>query len=262
MMGPVRAKKSLGQHFLHDPGVIRRIIAAIDPLPGQIFAEIGPGTGALTQPLLENITTFDVIEYDNDLAERLSQEQGGERLRVHRADALTFDFKQLRSDTAKIRLVGNLPYNISTPLLFHLLDQADCIEDMTFMLQKEVADRIAAAPDTADYGRLSVMIQYRCGVDILFDVPPGAFRPPPKVYSTVLRLKPQAPKFLAASEERLALFTQRAFAQRRKTLRNALKGLVSETQWLAAQIDPQRRGETLSVEEFVRLVDATSNHCK
>lgn len=256
MSEPVRAKKSLGQHFLHDPGVIRRIIAAINPLSGETLVEIGPGTGAITRPLLEKTTTLDVVEYDRELAERLVREEG-ERLRVHRADALEFDFSHLRSGNGKIRLVGNLPYNISTPLLFHLLDQADCIQDMTFMLQKEVADRIAAAPDTADYGRLSVMIQYHCDVDILFDVAPGAFRPPPKVYSTVLNLTPRAPAFPASSTERLALITQRAFTQRRKTLRNALKGLLNESQWNATGIDPQRRGETLSVPEFVRLANVS-----
>ncbi len=260
---PLRPKKHLGQHFLHDPGIIARLITAIAPQPGQRLVEIGPGTGALTLPLLEALGELDVVELDRDLASELKERcRGAGELRVHIQDALAFEFCSLCTEGNQIRLIGNLPYNISTPLLFQLLTQVDCIEDMIFMLQKEVAERLAASPSTPQYGRLSVMIQYRCNVERLFDVAPGAFYPPPKVYSSVVRLLPKRPPAALLDDSVFNALVKRAFAQRRKTLRNALKGMVDEAVFRAASIDPARRGETLSVSEFVLLANQVSKHLR
>lgn len=252
-------RKRFGQNFLHDRTVIDRIVRAVAPLPGERLVEIGPGLGALTEPLLRAAGALDVIELDRDLVPRLRDRLGplGD-LRIHAADALRFDFRAL-ADGAKLRVCGNLPYNISTPLIFHLLDQAEVIRDMHFMLQKEVVDRLAAAPDTADYGRLSVMVQYRCAVEPLFTVPPGAFHPVPKVDSAVVRLRPFAAPPVAARDEALfARLVAQAFSQRRKTLRNTLRGLVAPETMAALGIDPGRRAETLTIPEFVSLADAVA----
>jgi 16S rRNA (adenine1518-N6/adenine1519-N6)-dimethyltransferase len=248
-----RAKKALGQHFLTDTHYIRRIVEAIAPRPEERMVEIGPGPGALTRPLLEILPRLEVVELDRDMVARLAAEFPAERLTIHSQDALAFDFGGLGPD---LRVVGNLPYNISSPLLFHLAEYAATIRDMTFMLQKEVVDRMAAAPDTPDYGRLSVMLQARFRVVKLFTVPPGAFTPPPKVDSAIVRLAPLAEEALLYRDHaKLAEVVARAFGQRRKTLRNTLKGLAGEAEFAAAGIDPSRRGETLSVAEFAALAN-------
>jgi 16S rRNA (adenine1518-N6/adenine1519-N6)-dimethyltransferase len=251
--GAYRHKKALGQHFLHDPGYLGRIVAAIRPEPDDLMVEIGPGLGALTKPLLERLKHLHVVEFDRDLVPRLRDAFPPERLTVHEADALKFDFASLGPN---LRVVGNLPYNISSQILFHLADYAGQVRDMHFMLQKEVVDRMAAAPDTPDYGRLSVMLQARFRVMKLFNVPPGAFNPPPKVDSAVVRLAPLAAEAVPYRDAaHFAEIVARAFGQRRKTLRNTLKGLVDGEVMTALGIDPQRRGETLSVEEFARLAN-------
>ncbi|MDP2430806.1 MAG: 16S rRNA (adenine(1518)-N(6)/adenine(1519)-N(6))-dimethyltransferase RsmA [Pseudomonadota bacterium] len=251
-----KAKKSLGQHFLVDNHYIARIVAAIRPEAGDTMVEIGPGLGALTRPLLDKLAHLHVVEFDRDMVARLREEFPGERLTIHQADALDFDFTQFGDD---LRVVGNLPYNISSPLLFHLADSAAQIRDMCFMLQKEVVDRMAAAPDTADYGRLSVMLQARFRVEKKFVVPPGAFRPPPKVDSAIVRLIPLPPEAVPYRDARVfADVVGRAFGQRRKTLRNTLKGLVDAALFEELGIDPIRRGETLSVDEFARLANRLS----
>lgn len=247
-----RPRKRFGQHFLHDRSVIDRIIATLNPQPGETIVEIGPGRGALTLPLLERVPILHVVELDRDLAAQLPTLATPDRLIVHQADALTFDFAALAPEKA-LRVVGNLPYNISTPLLFHLLEQADAFIDMIFMLQKEVADRIVASPNNKDYGRLSVMLQCRLDVEHLFDVGPGAFTPPPKVQSSVIRLRPRSPALSTPDQERFARVVQAAFAQRRKTLRNSLRGVIDEAGFARAGIDPTRRAETLTLQEFARL---------
>lgn len=255
-----KAKKSLGQHFLVDGHYVARIVAAIRPEAGDTMVEIGPGPGALTRPLLEKLPHLHVVELDRDMVARLHAEFPPERLTIHQADALAFDFKQIICQHGdKLRVVGNLPYNISSPLLFHLADCAEKIRDMCFMLQKEVVDRMAAAPDTADYGRLSVMLQARFRVEKLFVVPPGAFRPPPKVDSAIVRLLPLPPEAIPYRDARVfAEVVSRAFGQRRKTLRNTLKGLVDAAVFEELGIDPIRRGETLSVAEFASLANRLS----
>ncbi len=258
-MNDHRPRKRFGQHFLHDRGVVARIVAALAPQAGDHVVEIGPGTGALTRELLAHMTRLDAVELDRDLIARLESEFPADKLTLHQGDALKFDFCRLMQEDRKLRLVGNLPYNISTPLLFHLLDQAGCIEDMLFMLQKEVVERLRAAPGGKDYGRLSVMIQYRCAVEKLFDVAPGAFTPPPKVDSAVVRLVPHAAPPVAVDDPaRFALLVRAAFASRRKTLRNNMKGLLSAEDMLALGIDPVRRAETLSLAEFASLSNAAT----
>jgi 16S rRNA (adenine1518-N6/adenine1519-N6)-dimethyltransferase len=254
-----RPRKSFGQNFLHDPSIIRRILSAVAPGPEDRLVEIGPGQGAITKGLLQASGRLDVVELDRNLIEPLARSCAdlGE-LRIHNADALDFDLCSLYPGE-RLRLVGNLPYNISTPLLFRFLDQADCIGDMHFMLQKEVVERIAAVPGSKVYGRLSVMIQVSCRAEPLFRVGPGAFIPAPKVSSAFHRLTPYrplpAPLLDAALLSRLVA---RAFAQRRKTLRNSLKGLI-DTDLLQAQgIDPGQRAEELSVQTFVGLANAAS----
>ena len=256
-----RPRKRFGQHFLHDPAVIRRIVEAVAPAaaaghpPTPRVVEIGPGRGALTGLLLERVGTLDAIEIDRDLVAALTERFGRDgRLRLHSGDVLAFDFCALAAD-APLRLVGNLPYNISTPLLFHLYDQAHCIESMVFMVQKEVAVRLAAPPGGKDYGRLSVMIQWRFDVAHLFDVGPGAFQPPPQVDSTVVRLTPRAPRIELRDSARFARVVQAAFGQRRKTLRNALRELVGLAAFERAGVDPNRRAETLTALEFAILAN-------
>jgi len=254
-----RARKRFGQNFLHDAGVIERILQAFHPHPQDTVVEIGPGLGALTRPLLARLPRLHVIELDRDLAARLRAEWSPERLTVHEADALRFDFTTLATAAGRLRIIGNLPYNISTPLLFHLLDQAAVVQDMLFMLQREVVLRMAAAPDTEHYGRLSVMLQWRCAVERLFDVGSGAFRPAPKVDSSIVRLVPRPVPAVAVRDPHVfARVVQAAFSQRRKTLRNTLRGLVDAAAMERVGVDPARRAETLSLEEFARLADASS----
>jgi 16S rRNA (adenine1518-N6/adenine1519-N6)-dimethyltransferase len=248
-----RPRKRFGQHFLIDRAAIERIVAAIAPAPADRLVEIGPGQGALTAPLLERVDRMDAVEVDRDLAAALAQRFPAERLRVHVADALAFDLCALGP---ALRVVGNLPYNISSPLLFHLAQQVACLRDCHFMLQLEVVERMAAPPGGRTYGRLSVMVQYRFAVEKLFRVPAGAFRPVPKVESAVVRLVPRpadAPR--ARDELRFAELVAGAFSQRRKTLRNALKPWLSAAQIAAAGVDPGARPEMLAVAEFVRLAD-------
>jgi 16S rRNA (adenine1518-N6/adenine1519-N6)-dimethyltransferase len=248
-----RAKKHLGQHFLVDTHYLARIVAAIHPAPGDRMVEIGPGPGALTELLLETLPHLHAVEVDEEMVARLQVAFSPARLTLHRADALHFDFAALGQD---LRVVGNLPYNISSPLLFHLASFAPCIRDMTFMLQKEVVERMTAVPGTPDYGRLSVMLQARFTVTRLFTVPPGAFRPPPKVDSAMVRLVPLAPEAIPYTHHQVfADVVARAFGQRRKTLGNALKGLARQADFAALDIDPGRRGETLSVAEFAALAN-------
>jgi len=253
-----RARKRFGQNFLRDPGIIARLVRAIAPRPGERLIEIGPGQGALTEPLLEAAGgRLEVIELDRDLVPGLRvQFFAYLDFVVHEADALTFDFRALRGDGAPLRVVGNLPYNISTPLIGHLLEAGDAIADMHFMLQKEVVERLAAEPGGADWGRLSVMAQYRCTVESLFTVPPEAFVPRPKVDSAIVRLTPYAALPFPARDETLLFdLVRQAFGQRRKTLRNNLKGRIGGEALEALGIDPGRRPQTLSVEEFVRIAN-------
>lgn len=255
-----QAKKRFGQHFLHDRGVIERMLRALNLSPKDRVVEIGPGPGALTFPLLERLPQLDVVEIDRDvIAWWQQQPQAQGKLRIHALDALKLDVQSLRGESEPLRIIGNLPYNISTPLLFHLLEQGNHIRDMLFMLQKEVVDRITAVPDSNDYGRLSVMIQYFCETSYLMKVGPGAFNPPPKVDSAVVYLKPWT--HLPYPAKNLASFSQlvaQAFAQRRKTLRNTLKGLVTAEQMASLDIDPTRRAETLAVKDFVHLANLIS----
>lgn len=251
------ARKRFGQNFLHDPAVIARIVAAIDAHPGEDLVEIGPGRGALTLPLLAACGRLQAVELDRDLLAPLqAAAAGGGELIVHNRDALRLDFCALRQGERRLRIVGNLPYNISTPLLFHLLEQATCIADMHFMLQQEVVERMAAAPGATAYGRLSVMLQYRCTVTPLFTIGPGAFRPAPKVESAFVRLVPHTVAPVTVRDERrFALLVRQAFSQRRKTLRNTLKGLLDTEAIAAAGIDPQIRAEQLDLAAFARLAN-------
>jgi 16S rRNA (adenine1518-N6/adenine1519-N6)-dimethyltransferase len=250
----VRAKKRLGQHFLHDPAVIRRLVGAIAPAPGDRVVEIGPGPGALTAPLLEKLERLDVIEVDPELAADLPLRVGlPERLVVHTADALEFDYAQLASGPRSLRVVGNLPYNISTPLLFRLLEFAGLIRDMHVMLQREVVDRMTAAPGGKEYGRLTVMLAAAAKCEACFDVGPGAFTPPPKVWSTVVRVTPREPDFAIPDRAGFAGIVAHLFSMRRKTLGRALKGKLSAAEIASAGIDPIARPETLAPADFAKL---------
>lgn len=255
-----KTRKRFGQNFLHDPHVIQRIVKSIRPREGQHMVEIGPGEGALTRELLPILGQLDVVELDRDLIPLLESKFAtlGE-LRVHQADALKFDFCQLSPGPAQLRVVGNLPYNISTPLLFHLLDMSHCIQDMHFMLQKEVVQRITAKPGSGQYGRLSVMMQYHCQTEMLFTVGPGAFRPAPRVDSAIVQLTPYRQPPVEVDPVILAQLVTRAFGQRRKTLRNNLKGLLDTGAIEAQGIDPGVRPECLSLEEFARLAQALNS---
>ncbi|NMG73200.1 16S rRNA (adenine(1518)-N(6)/adenine(1519)-N(6))-dimethyltransferase RsmA [Aromatoleum diolicum] len=248
-----RARKRFGQNFLSDPNIIRKIIDAIRPVAGETMVEIGPGLGAMTDPLVERLGHLHVVEIDRDLIARLQERYTLEHLTIHQGDALKFDFGQLG---APLRVVGNLPYNISTPLLFHLAAYAGQVSDMTFMLQKEVVMRMVAEPGTDDYGRLSVMLQYRFRMGRLFDVPPGAFRPAPKVTSSIVRMVPLPPEQLAAQDEGLLeSIVAAAFGQRRKTLRNTLRDFLDERDFAALGLDPGLRGERLSVAEYIAIAN-------
>lgn len=251
-----QAKKQLGQHFLHERGVIDKIILAVAPQPGERIVEIGPGQGALTFPLLDRHGALTAIEFDRDLLRPLSAAALAHgKLTLINANVLDVDFTAL-ADGGSLRLVGNLPYNLSSPILFHALEHAAVVRDMHFMLQKEVVERMAAAPGSKVYGRLSVMLQACCEVSALFTVGPGAFKPPPKVDSAVVRLLPRAPAGIGiADRRRFAEIVRAAFGQRRKTLRNALQAVCDADLIRAAGIDPQARAEQLAVADFVRLAN-------
>ena len=250
-----KAKKKFGQHFLTDRHYIERIVNAIAPRPDDVMIEIGPGPGALTAPLIEKLNHLHAVEIDRDLAAALRSRFSAAQFTMHEADVLDFDFAPLGP---RFRCVGNLPYNISTPFLFHLADYEDALIDATFMLQKEVVDRMVAAPDTEAYGRLSVMLQDRFAMKRLFDVPPGAFTPPPKVNSAIVRMVPlPASRQRAKDDAHFTAIVTAGFGQRRKTLSNTLKPFMSAAEIEALGIDPKRRAETLSLAEFLRLADAS-----
>ena len=253
-----KPRKRFGQNFLHDPSSIGRILSAVAPRPGEHIVEIGPGRGAITTGLLRAAGSLDAIELDRDLIAPLKVLCTGlGELQVVSADALKVDFRKLASAGEKLRVIGNLPYNISTPLLFHLLDQADCIGDMHFLLQKEVVKRMAAGPGGKSYGRLGIMVQVRCRVQSLFVIGSGAFHPPPKVDSAFVRLIPHSePLHDIHDAAAFANLVSHAFAQRRKTLRNTLKPLLSAAAIAACGIDPSVRAEQLTIPEFARLANA------
>ena len=233
--------------------MVEQIIAAIRPQSGERIVEIGPGLGALTLPLLQRLGHLDVIEIDRDIVADLRAAHSVDRLTIHEGDALEFDFTTLGCD---LRVVGNLPYNISTPLLFHLTGAACAVRDAHFMLQREVVERMSAQPGSTNYGRLSVMLQYRWSIDSLFDVPPTAFRPAPKVWSSIVRMIPHKTlPHVARNEDLFADVVMRAFGQRRKTLRNTLRGKLTTAGFEQLGIDPAARGETLGVDDFVRIAN-------
>lgn len=253
-----QARKRFGQHFLTDQQVISDIVTAINPTPDQHLVEIGPGLGAITLPVLALVKEMDAVEIDRDAiaALKVSSFSAG-KLNLHEGDILKFDFGSLQhvgKRAGKIRLIGNLPYNISTPLLFRLIEQREHFKDMHFMLQKEVVDRMAAQPDTSDYGRLTVMLAPWLKVEPLFDIPPSAFRPPPRVMSTIVRLTPyETSPFYIKDQATFSRLVTAAFSQRRKTLRNALQYLLSAEQIRSVDIDPGLRAEVLSPQSFARL---------
>lgn len=253
-------RKRFGQNFLKDATVIDRIARAVRPGPGQRLVEIGPGTGALTEALIESGCALDVIELDRDLVPGLlaafSLKPG---FRLHSADVLSFDFNSLIDPGAEqqLRVVGNLPYNISTPLIFKLIENTSLIQDMHFMLQLEVVERLAASPGSRNWGRLGIMAQFHCEVEHLFDVPPDAFSPPPKVQSAIVRLTPRAESpWPECNATQLRALVKAAFAQRRKTLRNNLKEIIDSEQLEALGIDPSARAETLELEQFIEITNA------
>jgi len=254
-----RPRKRFGQHFLHDSRVVERILDAIDPHPGEPLLEIGPGRGALTLPLLRRCGRLIAVEIDRDLVPLLQRQAAGiGELEIVNADILRFDLASLHPQDG-LRLVGNLPYNISTPLMFHLLEAAHLIRDMHFMVQKEVALRAVAGPGNGNYGRLSVMLQYRCRCDYLFDVPPASFTPPPKVDSAVIRLRPYPqPQHEIGDYTVFSGLVQAAFGQRRKTLSNSLKAILDREAISACGIDPGLRAENLEIAEFACLSRAAS----
>jgi 16S rRNA (adenine1518-N6/adenine1519-N6)-dimethyltransferase len=245
------AKKRFGQNFLTDQSIISSLIEAINPLQNQLIIEIGPGLGALTKPLLKKINHLHVVEIDRDIVSWMQNEYSSAALTIHNIDALKFDFTTFGEN---LRVVGNLPYNISTPILFHLLNNVSCITDMHFMLQKEVVERMVASPSTPAYGRLSVMLQYHLAMEYLITVPPEAFEPAPKVESAFVRCVPHATlPFVAKDQKHFAKIVMAAFGQRRKTLRNTLKGLLDDAGFVALGIDSQKRAENLSVADFVLI---------
>lgn len=254
MTTPVRARKRFGQHFLTSSHFIERIVATVAPRPGETLVEIGPGRGAITEPLSKSGARLHAIEFDRDLVSWLETRfAGAANVSIVEADALRFDFGSFGET---LRVVGNLPYNISTPLLFHLLEFSDCVQDLHFMLQKEVVDRLAASPGTKAYGRLTIMLGCRMTAEPLFEVPPDAFTPPPKVTSAVVRLQPKAPADVAIGDAAvLSKLVARAFSQRRKTLRNALKGAADPEDLDALGIDPTSRPETVPIEKWVALAN-------
>ncbi|HYO28106.1 MAG TPA: 16S rRNA (adenine(1518)-N(6)/adenine(1519)-N(6))-dimethyltransferase RsmA [Azonexus sp.] len=246
-------RRRFGQNFLVDSGIINAIVSAIDPQRGDTVVEIGPGLGAITEPLLARLDHLHVVEIDRDLIARLKKQHPPARMTIHEGDALAFNFASIGND---LRLVGNLPYNISTPLLFHLAEYVGIVRDMHFMLQKEVVERMVALPGESDFSRISVMLQYRFHLEWLIDVPPESFDPPPKVQSAVVRLIPrEASELHAKSQEKLSQVVQTAFSQRRKMLRNTLKGTLSDAGFSELGIDPTRRAEDLTVDDYVRIAN-------
>lgn len=254
-----KARKRFGQNFLHDMNIIDKIVRAIRPIEGDNIVEIGPGMGAMTEPVLEACGALNVVELDRDLIPILRTKFFNyPDFHIHEGDALQYDFTQLVKDEKPLRIIGNLPYNISTPLIFHLLSYTEekLVSDMHFMLQKEVVDRLAAGPGTSDYGRLGIMAQYWCKVEPLFIVGPGAFNPPPKVDSAIVRLTPHdALPFPAKNVPTLQHVVRQAFSMRRKTLRNTLKTLISADNIAALGIDAGLRPERLSLEQYVQIAD-------
>jgi len=255
-----KPRKRFGQNFLHDKMVIQRIVNSINPRQGDHIVEIGPGEGALTELVLDKIGVMDVVELDRDLIPLLKiRFVLNDGLNIHQADALKFNFCQLQKDEKKLRIIGNLPYNISTPLLFHLFDNSHCIQDMHFMLQKEVVDRIVANPGDSAYGRLSIMLQYFCHAEYVFTVKPGAFRPAPKVDSAIVRLVPHdKPPVEINNFDEFSKLVNFSFTQRSKTLRNILKGKLDVEQIEALDIEPTIRPERLSLEDFTKLANSIS----
>jgi len=251
---PHRARRRFSQNFLIDRACIDRIVRAIAPSQGDHIVEIGPGLGALTHPLLNAVGRLDAIEIDRDAAQSLHQQFSSQGLTVHCVDFLDFDLGSLGTD---LRVIGNLPYHISTPILFTVDQSRACVEDCHFMLQKEVVDRMVASPASAAYGRLSVMLQCGWQMQKLFDVPPTAFRPQPKIWSSVVRMLPVKNVFIADTELFYRI-VEAAFSKRRKTLRNALRELLAPADFEASNIDPGRRGETLSIEDFAALANRLS----
>jgi 16S rRNA (adenine1518-N6/adenine1519-N6)-dimethyltransferase len=248
------AKKRFGQNFLTDQTIITSLVDAINPQNDELIVEIGPGLGALTKPLLRKISHLHVVEIDRDIVSWMQNEYAKNTITIHNVDALKFDFASLGKN---IRVVGNLPYNISTPILFHLLENLASITDMHFMLQKEVVERMVAQPSTPAYGRLSVMLQYHLQMEYLFTVPPEAFEPAPKVESAFVRCVPHAAKpFVAKDVTLFAKIVLAAFGQRRKTIRNTLKDFLDNDDFAQLDLNSQLRAENLSVENFV----AISNH--
>jgi len=249
-----RARKRFGQHFLHDQSVIEAILRAIDPRPGENLLEIGPGQGALTYPLLQRCDQLIAIELDRDLVPVLTRQATNfGKLEIINADILEFELSSIPGNKT-FRVVGNLPYNISTPLMFHLLESVEQIKDMHFMVQKEVALRIVARPGEANYGRLSVMLQYQCDCHYLLDVSPDSFKPPPKVDSAVIRLIPySSPQHDVGDYGHFSKIVQAAFSQRRKTISNSLKSVLDRETIIACEIDPGLRAENLGIADFARL---------
>ncbi len=258
-----KARKRFGQNFLHDSGVISRIVHAIAPREGEHLVEIGPGRGAITKELLRAAGKLEAVELDRDLIQPLAEMCANlGALHIFSADALKFDFCSLKEDDRPLRLVGNLPYNISTPIIFHLLKQSHCIGDMHFMLQKEVVERMAAEPGSKTYGRLTVMLQTLCEVESLFEIGPGAFKPAPKVNSALVRLIPfKNPPFAISDQAFFAQMVTAAFSQRRKTLRNGLRDLVDSETMEEAGINPSIRAERLTLKEFVTLANNACKKC-
>jgi len=256
-----QARKRFGQNFLQDDFIIDSIIDALNPQSHEHIVEIGPGRGALTQSLVNSGAQLDLIELDRDLIENLNKRcQDRDNIHIHNVDVLKFDFTSLTTSPDRLRIIGNLPYNISTPLIFHLLDTISLVHDMHFMLQKEVVQRLAAEPGNKHYGRLGIMVQYFCQVEYLLDVPPESFTPAPKVDSAVVRLTPHKEITHQANDFTIfkKLVTQ-AFSQRRKTLRNNLKGTLSDAEIISIDIDPSARAEILSLQQFVELSNLLKN---
>ncbi len=253
-----QARKRFGQHFLTSSDTIEQIVSAVMPQPGETIVEIGPGQAAITAPLAQHATTLHAIEFDRDLIAKLNRQfQDHTNVIIHEADALQFDFSTLGD---QLRIVGNLPYNISTPLLFHLLTFKHIVTDMHFMLQKEVVDRMSATPGSKDYGRLTIMLGCQLEVVRLFDVPPDAFTPPPKVMSSVVRMRPLPhDQYEIHDPQKLEQIVRQAFSRRRKTLRNALKGLADEMQIAAARLEPGHRPEQIPVAGWIRLANFLAN---
>ena len=249
------ARKRFGQNFLTDQGVLDDIIGIIAPQPNDLMVEIGPGLGAMTRRLIASLERLHVVEIDRDLVLRLQAHFPQEKLIIYQGDALAFDFAQIpRAPGQKLRIVGNLPYNISSPLLFHLTQFAPLVRDQYFMLQKEVVERMVAEPGSKVYGRLSVMLQWHYEMAMMMVVPPAAFDPPPKVESAIVRMLPRA-RPLDCDADKLAQVVSKAFSQRRKVLRNCLAGMFTENDLVEAGIDPQARAETLSTQQFVSLAN-------